>query len=66
MVRKREFLTQLLVQAIDEVPRLLEAKSRHQPLEAEVIFLVHHHAERVLGGEQNSRGAGRTRLHIAQ
>jgi len=66
MVRIRELLTQLLVQTIDEVPRLAEVKPRYQPLETEVIFFIHHHAERVLGGEQNSGGTGRTHLHVAE
>jgi len=66
MVRVRELLTQLLVQTIDEVPRLLEAEPGYQPLETEVIFFVHHHAERVLRGEQNSGAAGRTHLHVAK
>ena len=39
MVRIREFLTQLFVQTIDEVPGLLEAKPGYQPLETEVILL---------------------------
>ena len=35
-------------------------------MKTKVIFFVHHHAERVLGGEQNSGGTGRTHLHIAE
>ena len=66
MLRKGELLAQLLVQTIDEIPRLLEAKPGYQSLKPEVIFFVHHHAERVLGGEQNSCGTGRTHLHIAK
>jgi hypothetical protein len=66
MVGEREFLPQLFVQTIDEVPRLLEAKPGYQPLETEVIFFVHHHAERVLGGEQNGGGGGWTHLDVAK
>ena len=43
-----------------------QIEARGEALRAEVIFLVHHHAERVLGGEQDSGGTGRTCLHIAQ
>jgi hypothetical protein len=43
----RDLLPQLLVQAVDEAPGLVQTQAGDQALQPEVVLFVHHHRKRL-------------------
>jgi len=58
--------SQLLVETVDDVPRLLHTQTRHETLNPEMVFLVDHHAHGLPSREMDGGAVGRLLSLLAE